>query len=55
MFKLCKLTIMNPVGKKKKKQVSNANKQKMCELVKKERKNLIKKNLFDKIHKLIIT
>jgi hypothetical protein len=47
---------MNPVEKKKKKKttLSNANKQKMCELVKKAKK-LNLKNLVGKIHKPIVT
>ncbi len=50
--KLCKLTTMNPVGKKKK-QLFSANKQNICKIAKtKEIFNL--KNLGDKIHKLII-
>jgi hypothetical protein len=40
--------------RKKKKQLSNTNKQKMCELAKKA-KHINFKNLVDKIHKLIVT
>jgi hypothetical protein len=39
--------------KKKKKKLSNADKQKICELAKKA-KNLNLKNLVNKIHKLIV-
>jgi hypothetical protein len=41
---------------KKKTQLSNVDKQKICELAKKQKKtkNLNKKNLVDKIHKLIV-
>jgi hypothetical protein len=42
---------MNPIEKKK--QLSNAHKQKLCELAKKI-KNLNKKYIVDKIHKLIV-
>ncbi len=45
---------MNAVEEKKKKkqQLSNANKQKICKVAKKIKKNWMKKNLVAKIHKL---
>ncbi len=43
VFKLCKLTIVNLVEEKRKKQLSIANKQKMCKLAKKAKNLKLKK------------